>query len=194
MWIKNIKVILGSGSPRRKELIENMGFELVQDVRPVKEVIPKEISAEQSAVYLAELKASVFDPNQLKENEVLLTSDTVVISKNIVLGKPNSRSEAITMVMDLSGRMHQVNTGVCLKNNSETKLISVSTDVWFRELDRQEVEYYVDTYKPFDKAGAYGIQEWIGKIGISRIDGCFYNVMGLPTSEVFSSIQQMMLK
>lgn len=194
MWMNEVKVILGSGSPRRKELIESMGFELIQDVRPIEEVIPPSIKAEKSAVYLAELKASVFNVKELNENEILLTSDTVVIAHEKVLGKPSSKGEAIAMVKNLSNNVHQVDTGVCLKTKSETKLISVTTDVWFNTLSEEEVEYYVETYKPFDKAGGYGIQEWIGKIGIEKINGCFYNVMGLPTSEVFKSIQQLMNK
>jgi septum formation protein len=191
MWISKIKIILGSGSPRRKELLEGLGFEIKQDVRPITEVIPEHIQPKDAAIYLAELKAGAFKANELDDHEVLLTSDTTVVLDDKVLGKPKDSDEAFTMIQELSGKAHQVITGVCIKTNQKTELLSVSTDVWYKKLAAEEIKYYIEKYKPFDKAGAYGIQEWIGKIGIAKINGCFYNVMGLPTSEVYSTIRQL---
>jgi septum formation protein len=191
MWMDEITIVLGSGSPRRKELLEKMGLSIVLDVRPVEESLPSSIQAEEAAAYLARLKASAFSKLELKSNEVLVTADTLVIVNNQVLGKPTDEQEAYSMLNQLSGNVHQVITGVFIATNKHEKILSIQTDVWFNTLSVDEINHYIATFSPMDKAGAYGIQEWIGKIGIRKIDGCFYNVMGLPTSDVYTALKEL---
>lgn len=194
MWLNEITIVLGSGSPRRKELLEKMGLSIVLDVRPIEEALPSSIRADEAAAYLARLKASAFTTNKLNSDEVLITADTVVVVNDKVLGKPTSEKEANNMLKQLSGNVHQVITGVFLATNEREIVLSVKTDVWFNSLSEEEINHYVSTYTPMDKAGAYGIQEWIGKIGIRKIDGCFYNVMGLPTSDVYAALKELIKK
>ena len=194
MWLNEITIVLGSGSPRRKELLEKMGLSIVLDVRPIEEALPSSIHADEAAAYLARLKASAFATNKLKSDEVLITADTVVVVNDKVLGKPTNEKEANSILNQLSGNVHQVITGVFLATNEREIVLSVKTDVWFNSLSEEEINHYVSTYAPMDKAGAYGIQEWIGKIGIRKIDGCFYNVMGLPTSEVYIALKELIKK
>lgn len=188
--LEGIKIILASQSPRRKDLMCGCELEFtVADNYLVKEEFPEELTAEEVPVHLAKLKSVSF-PNKLEENEILITADTVVVLGEEVLGKPKDREEAIEMISKLSGKKHAVVTGVVIRNREHAECFSVRTDVWFRKLHKKEIEYYVDNYKPYDKAGAYGIQEWIGYIGIGRIEGSFYNVMGLPIQSLYVNLEK----
>jgi len=184
------KIILASKSPRRLQLIKQMGFEVGVRTINVEEVYPKEIPYNNIAEYLAQKKAEGFNISNIKEKEILLTADTIVFIDNKPIGKPKDREEAISFLQNLSEKEHKVITGCCLKTKYKTSTFSVCTNVFFKKLSQEEIEYYIDKYQPYDKAGAYGIQEWIGLIGIEKIDGCFYNVMGLPTTELFKQIKE----
>jgi septum formation protein len=157
-------------------------------VKSVDETFPNDISVENVAEYLAEKKADVFDFAELPKDSTLITCDTVVIIDNEILGKPNDFNEAFSMLKKLSGRKHAVITGVCIKTLTNKKLFSETTIVHFKSLTDEQIRYYIEAYKPFDKAGAYGIQEWIGLVGIDKIEGCFYNVMGLPTAKLMTEL------
>lgn len=185
-----MRIILGSKSPRRRELIQSIGLEaeIVLKSIEIDEIFPQEINPREVASYLAELKSNPLITN-LNSDELLITSDTVVLKDKEILGKPMNREEAISMIQSLSNSRHQVITGVHLRTSSKSLTISNSTDVIFDELTNEEVVYYVDKYKPFDKAGSYGIQEWIGYIGISKIHGCYYNVMGLPLNALYQTMK-----
>lgn len=182
------KIILGSASPRRKDLLEQVGFNVEIRKKEVDESFPADLSHYKVPGYLSKLKAEPLKAAIGKE-EVLLTSDTVVIHNKTILGKPENREEAIEMIRKMSGDMNEVVTGVYLFNPEKEVTFSVTTKVFFKEFTDEEIEYYVDTYQPYDKAGAYGIQEWIGKIGVQKIEGCFYNVVGLPMNKVWEVLQ-----
>lgn len=184
------KIILASKSPRRLQLIKQMGFEVGVRTINVEETYPKEISYNNIAEYLAKKKAEGFNISNINEKEILLTADTIVFINNKPIGKPKDREEAISFLQSLSEKEHKVITGCCLKKKYKTSTFSVCTNVFFKNLSQEEIEYYIDKYQPYDKAGAYGIQEWIGSIGIEKIEGCFYNVMGLPTTELFKQIKE----
>lgn len=177
------KLILASGSPRRRQLMEGAGFNFELRVKDTPEDYPADMQPEAVPEYLAQKKAVPFK-GELKRDELLITADTVVCIGAKILGKPKDREDAIRILHLLSGQKHTVVSGVCLTTVDRTLSFSVKTDVYFRPLKDTEIEYYIDTFKPFDKAGAYGIQEWIGYVGIERIDGSFYNVMGLPIQVV----------
>ncbi len=183
------KLILASSSPRRQQLMQEAGFEFEVRLREVPEVYPDTLPVEQVPEYLARLKASAFN-GDLQEDELLITADTIVSIHGKVVGKPRDRQQAVAMLRELSGNKHTVISGLCLTTVREQKSCSVCTDVFFRELTEKEIVYYVDRYKPFDKAGAYGIQEWIGYVGIERIDGSFYNVMGLPVQTLCRQLKE----
>lgn len=179
-----MQLLLASKSPRRQELLSSLGFPLrIVDV-DVEETIGSEIPASEVAEQLAILKSGGYNSQLLVNGDILVTADTVVVCDKQVMGKPHSRQEAYQMIRSLSGREHQVYTGVCLRSKDLQFSFAEKTDVWFRNLSEEEIFYYIDTYKPFDKAGAYGIQEWIGMVGIERIEGCYYNVMGLPVARL----------
>ena len=188
-WL-NCQLLLGSKSPRRRELLSQLGipFRLV-DI-DVEESIEPDVSADKVAEQLACKKALAYTAG-LADNEVLVTADTVVVHNSSVLDKPHSREEAIGMLHLLSGCTHQVYTGVSLRSDRFSDSFTERTDVVFKNLSDEEIAYYVDTYRPFDKAGAYGIQEWIGMIGIERIEGCYYNVMGLPVVRLYKELQRL---
>jgi septum formation protein len=179
-------IILGSKSPRRQQLLKELGFNFVLQEIDVDESFQKRLSREEIPLYLAAKKSEAFGP--IPEDSVLLTSDTIVWVNAGALNKPNDREEAIEMLKTLSGRMHEVITAVCLRSATDQQLFHVVTDVHFKKLTSEEIEFYVDEFKPFDKAGAYGIQEWIGYIGIEKINGSFYNVMGLPLMELYREL------
>ena len=183
------KLILASASPRRRQLLEGAGFEFEVRLKPTEEKWEPGMPPEKVPEHLAHLKASAFE-GELQPDELLITADTVVCLNGEILGKPAGREEAIAMLRKLSGCKHTVVTGVCLTTADRQKSFSVSTDVYFKELTDKEITYYVDRYQPFDKAGAYGIQEWIGYIGIRRIEGSFYNVMGLPVQKLYEELNQ----
>lgn len=184
------KLVLGSASPRRKELMSGAGLDFSIRLADIDESnFPQFNDPADVPVYLSKLKADALF-NTLTNNELLITADTVVIIDGDIMGKPADRAEAIAMLKRLSGSTNKVVTGVTLMSKEKYESFNVSTDVHFRELSNQEIEYYVDTYKPFDKAGAYGIQEWIGYVGITGIEGSFYNVMGLPIQSIFVKLKE----
>lgn len=181
-------LILASKSPRRRELLKilNIPFE-IKELKNIEENYPEDMAREQVAEYLSLIKAKAYYPD-LKEDDILITADTVVILKDEILGKPHSLDEAKEMLQKLSGNVHKVVTGVTLTSTKKSVTFSAVTDVTFASLSNEEIDYYVKTYKPLDKAGAYGIQEWIGAVGVVRIDGSFYNVMGLPIQRLYSEL------
>ena len=188
--IKNYKLILASASPRRQQLMKDAGFTFEVRLKNVEEKYPQELHWENVPEYLSKVKASAFR-EELKADEVLITADTVVCIHDRILGKPADRKEAISMLQELSGNRHLVVTGVSVTTRTEQLSFSSRTDVFFKRLSNEEIEFYVDTYKPFDKAGAYGIQEWIVYIGIERIEGSFYNVMGLPIQKLYETLRKL---
>ena len=181
-------VVLASNSPRRRELLAGMGVDFrVEVISGIDETYPDTLPVEQVAEYLSGRKAQAYE---LRPNELLITADTVVISGGRVLGKPADEAEARVMLRELSGKSHRVITGVTLRSmNREVRLSDVS-EVDFAELTEDEIEHYVKRYRPLDKAGAYGIQEWIGYVGITGIRGSFYNVMGLPTRRLYEELKR----
>lgn len=187
-WLPDYNYILASKSPRRQELLKSLGINFQIITKEVEEIFPDNLSKEQIPVFLAELKAKSF-LNDLKENDLLITADTIVWFNGEVLGKPANRKEAIETLQKLSGHEHQVISGVSLTSVKKQKSFFSITNVMFKQLSLPEIEYYVYEYKPYDKAGAYGIQEWIGYIGITHIEGSFYNVMGLPVQQLYTEIQ-----
>lgn len=182
------KLILGSASPRRQELLKSLGFEFRNQPVKVDETLwPKNLEAQEIPIYLAELKADAYE-EELKENELLITADTVVWCEGKVFNKPENFAEGKKMLETLSGKMHEVFTAVCLKSaNKQTTFYDVSK-VYFKKLKTYEIEYYLTNYSPYDKAGGYGVQDWIGYIGIDKIEGSFYNVMGLPVKELYEEL------
>ncbi|MFC2107787.1 Maf family nucleotide pyrophosphatase [Bacteroidota bacterium] len=186
--LKGKKIILGSKSPRRQSLLKQLGLEFEVKSKSLEEVYPENIEKEEIAIHLAELKAKAFDKELIDKNTILITADTIVWMDGKVLGKPTDRIDAIKTLKKLSGRAHEVITGVCLISSKKKKTFYVNTKVFFSDLSEEEICYYIDTYKPYDKAGAYGIQEWIGYIGIDRIEGSFYNVVGLPVKALYDEL------
>lgn len=186
--LQNHRLILASRSPRRRELLAgcDLHFEIAEGYE-VEEVYPETLAAEKVPEYLSGVKADGY-PYPLADGDILITADTVVISRGRILGKPHSREEAMEMIRELSGRTHLVVTGVSLRDNRRSVSFSAESKVSFRALSDEEIAYYVDTYKPFDKAGAYGIQEWIGRTAIESIEGSFYNVMGLPVAALYKHL------
>jgi len=178
--MKNI--ILASKSPRRKELLALLDLEFTVEVCEVDEVFPDNLEVTEVAEYLAKLKSSAF--TDIKKEQLIITADTVVVLDEQILGKPKNKIEATTMLQSLSNRSHRVITGVCIKSSGKTISFSNTTKVYFKELRASEIDYYIENYKPFDKAGSYGIQEWIGAIGITKIEGSYFNVVGLPIQEL----------
>jgi septum formation protein len=182
------KLILGSASPRRQELLKSLGFDFLN--KPIKadeSIWPKELKAQEIPIFLAELKADAYE-NVLKENELLITADTVVWGEGKVFNKPENFAAGKKMLEELSGKMHEVFTAVCLKSaNKQTTFYDVSK-VYFKKLKPDEIEYYLTNFSPYDKAGGYGVQDWIGYIGIDKIEGSFYNVMGLPVKELYEEL------
>lgn len=188
--LKNYRLILASQSPRRRQLLADCGLEYELAERyEVEELFPATMAADEVPVYLSRLKSEGY-PADLAERDILLTADTVVIIDNEILGKPADEAEARAMLRRLSGRAHRVTTGVTLRSRDRVESFAVQSDVYFRTLTDEEIAYYVTRYRPMDKAGSYGIQEWIGYVGIERIDGSFYNVMGLPVQRVYAALAE----
>ena len=190
--LKNHRLILASASPRRRELLAgcDLDFTLAEKFE-CEECYPADLEADKVAEYLSQLKSNAY-PHPLCEGDILLTADTVVILGNKILGKPHSEAEAVEMISTLSGATHKVVTGVTLRTAERTISFSAESLVTFRELDTEEISYYVEKYRPLDKAGAYGIQEWIGYIGIDGLEGSFYNVMGLPTQRLYQALKELL--
>ncbi len=187
MMSSNYQLILASKSPRRQELLKLLDLNFEVRVKSIEESFPEAMPAIEVAEYLANQKSDAFE--HLGDKELLITSDTVVIHKDHILGKAKDRAEAFEMLNLLSGNTHKVATGVCLRTKNKRHSFTEVTSVTFDQLKEVEIDYYLDTYKPFDKAGAYGIQEWIGMIGISKIEGDYYNVMGLPLNRLYKSLK-----
>lgn len=189
--LKNYRLILASASPRRRELLAACDIDFVLAEKfECEECYPADLETGKVAEYLSQLKSNAY-PHPLCEGDILLTADTVVILGDKILGKPHSEAEAVEMISSLSGATHKVVTGVTLRTPSQTISFSAESLVSFRALDAEEVAYYVEKYRPMDKAGAYGIQEWIGYIGIEGIEGSFYNVMGLPVQRLYSALKEL---
>lgn len=184
------KLILGSKSPRRQELIQGLGLPYEVRTLDTDESYPESLKPQQIASFLAEIKAKAL-LDTLKPNELLLTSDTVVITQDHVLGKPANKEAAKKMIATLSGKSHQVITGVHLATLEQSYTFDVTTEVTFLPLESWEIDYYVEKFNPLDKAGSYGIQEWIGYIGIEKMHGSYYNVMGLPTAELWKVMKEL---
>ncbi len=185
----NMKILLASNSPRRRELLGLIVPEFeIAEPREVDETYPPSMPAHEVPVYLSQLKAGAYAAG-IADNELIITADTVVIDRAEILGKPHGRSQAIDMLRQLSGHTHAVVTGVTLTAKERSRSFAETTEVTFRDLTGKEIEDYVDIFRPFDKAGAYGIQEWIGAIAISGINGCFYNVMGLPLHALYMHLR-----
>lgn len=181
------KIILASKSPRRQELLRQMDVDFEIVLKEVDESYPDNLTPEEVAVYIAEKKAKAYD-GTLVEDEAVLTADTIVTIDDLILGKPEDAADAVRMLKLLSGRVHRVVTGVCILYKQEYNLFHDVSQVFFRTLTDAEIESYVATYKPFDKAGAYGIQEWVGITAIQRIEGSYTNVVGLPTEKVYQQL------
>lgn len=188
MDIKGKSIILGSNSPRRKELLAGLGIDFIVDTgNTFEEVYEADTPHERIPEVLSEGKSYGFH-RPLEEGEILITSDTLVLCEDRVMGKPRSREEAFDMLRFLSGRGHKVITAITLRDKHNCKTSSDTANVYFKELSDREIEYYIDNFKPFDKAGAYGIQEWIGYIGIGKIEGSFFTIMGLPVHLVYNEL------
>ncbi len=182
-------IILGSGSPRRKELLAGLGLHFEVLVRKgISEEYPNELKAEDVAQYIAEEKMLAYT-DLLQGNTLVITADTVVISGAEILGKPQDEDNAKCMLNKLSGKTHQVTTGVCIATAQKKICFHVTTDVTFKSLTQEEIDFYVANYRPFDKAGAYGIQEWIGYIGVTSLKGSYFNVMGLPVQRIYQTLK-----
>lgn len=186
----NKQIILASKSPRRQELIKGLELPYRVFTYEVDESFPNELKADEIALYLAKKKADAY-PETLQPNEVLLTADTIVWINNHVLNKPENEKEAYQMLQEICGTTHSVYTGVCLKSNVDSISFVEKSDVSIKQLNDSEIWHYIKNYKPFDKAGSYGIQDWFGYIAVEKINGCFYNVMGLPVSKLYDKIKQL---
>lgn len=185
--LKEYHLILASGSPRRQQFFKDLGLAVEIRLKPIEEIYPEHLQGHEISDYLAVLKASVFQ-DELQENDILITSDTVVWHNQIALGKPRSKKEAVKMLTALSDDHHEVITSVCFTTPTTQIVVYETTKVHFKALTSEEINYYIDTFKPYDKAGSYGIQEWIGFIAVTHLEGSYFNVMGLPTHLVYDTL------
>lgn len=184
----NRPLILGSSSPRRHYLMKEAGFQFTVEVPDIDESFPEDMNVQLVPKFLAENKAKVF-VNKIN-TEIVITADTVVILDNKILNKPKDRTDAITMLTELSGKTHLVITAVCLLSKEKMESFDDRTEVTFKKLSQEEIEFYIDTCKPFDKAGAYGAQDWLGMVGIEKINGSYFTVMGMPMHKVYSHLMK----
>ena len=185
--LNKINIILASGSPRRQQFFKEMDLHYSIRLKEIEEIYPEHLQAEEITNFLAKLKASAFE-NELEENDILVTSDTIVWLNGKALGKPKDYNDAFQMLKQLANQTHEVITSVCLKSIDKTDVFHCVTKVTFSNLSDEAIRYYLDNYKPFDKAGSYGIQDWIGLVGISKIEGSYTNVVGLPTEMLFQKL------
>jgi septum formation protein len=188
--LEKYTLILASGSPRRQQFFIDLDLNFEIRIKEIEEIYPSELKASEITNYLAELKASAFE-GELQPNEILITSDTIVWLNNKALGKPKDKQDAFEILKSLSNTTHEVITSVCFKTTEKIALINDITKVTFNVLEDEAIRYYIENYKPLDKAGAYGIQEWIGFIGVSKIEGSYTNVMGLPTDKVYEYLSKL---
>lgn len=188
--LEKYRIVLGSNSPRRKELLAGLDLQFeVETIPGIDESYPDTLTSEAIPLYIARKKAEAY-LDKMSDNELLITADTIVATYDRILGKPANREEAIEMLRYLSDHVHEVITGVCLTTKDKTVSFSVASAVCFGRLEEEDIIYYVDNYRPFDKAGSYGIQEWIGYIGVEAINGSFYNVMGLPVQRLYQELKK----
>ena len=188
--LKEYKIILASNSPRRKELLGGLGIEYeVKTMPDIDESYPVGLGCEEIPMYIARAKANAYLP-MINNNELIITADTIVWLNGLVMGKPKNETEACDMLRRLSGHTHQVVTGVCITTRNKQKCFATVTDVTFANLSEEEIKHYVTQYKPMDKAGAYGIQEWIGFVGVQSISGSYFNVVGLPIQRLYSELKE----
>ena len=187
--LKKYQIILASKSPRRQELLRGMGVEFSILTKETDESFPPEMPLDEVPKYLSLQKSLAFNEDELPDDYLLITSDTVVICEGEILGKPKDKADAVRMLQMLSGKTHHVVTGVTVRSAEKTESFAVRSNVTFATLDDEEIDYYIEHCKPYDKAGAYGIQEWIGYVGISGLEGSFYNVMGLPTRKLYGVLK-----
>jgi septum formation protein len=186
--LKKYHIILASNSPRRRELLVGLGIDFEVKVLPdIEETYPASLPVKDIAQHIAKEKADAYR-KMTGGSDLVITADTVVIADDEVMGKPVDVNDARRMLRKLSGRKHQVITGVCLTTEAVQRQFSVTTDVAFKELSDEEIDFYIENYRPFDKAGAYGIQEWIGYVGVTGIDGSYFNVMGLPVQRIYTEL------
>lgn len=188
--LQKYRLILASGSPRRQQFFKDLDLDFEIRLKEIEEIFPPELKREEITNYLAELKAAAFD-GELEENEILVTSDTIVWHNDKALGKPKDAQDAFEILKSLSNATHDVITSVCFKTHSNVEVVFEVTRVTFNELSDEAIQYYIENYKPFDKAGAYGIQEWIGFVGVSKIEGSYANVMGMPTDKVYEYLSKL---
>ena len=184
----NYNIILASNSPRRQQFLKDIGLDFSIKTHPVEEIFPEELKAAAISDYLVKLKAEPF--KSLNEKDLVITADTIVWHNDQCLGKPKDRAEAVRMLQELSGEAHQVVTSVAFTQAHQQKVIHELSTVYFKALTSEEIDYYIDHYQPFDKAGAYGIQEWIGTIGIEKIEGSYANIVGLPVAQVLATLEK----
>ncbi|MBS9774804.1 MAG: septum formation protein Maf [Tenacibaculum sp.] len=185
--ISNYNIILASSSPRRQQFFRDLNIDFEIRIKEVEEECPKKLKEAEITDFLADLKSKPFD-NELTAKDILITSDTIVWLEDKALGKPKDYEDAFKILRSISGKTHKVITSVSIKSKNFQKIINDTTIVEFDNLLDEEIDYYINTYRPFDKAGAYGIQEWIGKIGIKRIEGSYFNVMGLPVNKLYREL------
>ncbi len=190
IFTENKKILLASASPRRSQLLKDAGFNFtVIGGKDIDESIPENLTEKDAAIYLANLKADAYS-EEIKKDTILITADTIVCLENTILGKPKDEKEAFKILKSLSGKEHKVITGVAVRSLDKQISFADETCVKFKTLSEAEINYYITHYKPFDKAGAYGIQEWIGYIGITEIRGSYFNVMGLPVQKVYETLKE----
>jgi septum formation protein len=182
--LKKYTLILASGSPRRQQFFKDLDLDFEIRLKEIEEIYPPELKAVEITDYLAQLKANAFE-GELNPNEILITSDTIVWHQDKALGKPKNAQDAFDMIKSMSDHTHEVFTSVCFKTNSASTLINDVTKVTFKDLSDEAIWYYIENYKPYDKAGAYGIQEWFGFMAVTKVEGSYTNVMGLPTAKVY---------
>ena len=187
--LKNHRVILASGSPRRHQFFKDLDIAFTIQIKEVQEIYPTSLKGLAITDYLADLKSKSF--TKLEEDDILITSDTIVWLEGKALGKPKDKNDAFKMLKALSGKKHEVMTSISIKSNHFQKIINDVTVVYFKEISDEEINFYIENYKPFDKAGAYGIQEWIGFIAIEKIEGSFFNVVGLPVHKLYDSLMKL---
>jgi septum formation protein len=185
--LKKYTILLASKSPRRHYLLKELGLDFEVRTKEVDESFPEQLKAAEIPLYLCEKKAAAFD-EELTDNTIVITADTIVWLDGHVLNKPQNYNDAVRMLQLLSGKMHEVYTGVCLKSKHKKTSFVALTKVYFKELSLEEIEFYIRNYNPYDKAGAYGAQEWIGYIAVDRIEGTYFNVMGLPVRELYEAL------
>ena len=186
-----MKIYLASNSPRRKELLAGLDIDFeVKVLEGIDESYPQDLPVGKVAEYISKTKANAYK-DVIGDDELVITADTIVVLHDKVMGKPEGREDAVNMLKTLSGKTHQVITGVCLTTKTQQRVTSVVSEVTFKELSDEEINYYVDRYKPYDKAGAYGIQEWIGYIGVTGLKGSYFNVMGLPVQRIYQELRLM---